>query len=86
MFKFFKKEIDKEITGKVERIGILPSSEYQLRYVFTFEDNEKMYHCFIDMSYTNVYEICLTKVGDELSFSYDEKNCINIKSFKNNSI
>lgn len=38
MFKFFKKEINKEITGKIERIGILPTSEHGLRYVLMIQN------------------------------------------------
>lgn len=76
----------KEMTGKIERIGILPTSELQLRYVLTIQNSKLNFICFTDISYNNVYDICLAKIGDKVSFNYNKKNEIKMSSFKNMSI
>lgn len=83
MFNFLQKKYSNKISGKVERMGISPGSEFSLYCLFKLVDCPIVFECYLSRGYKKTNEIALTKEGDEISFSYDKNNKIDSDEFKN---
>lgn len=88
MFKFLQRQYPNKISGEIERIGILPSSEDSLNYVFKLVGCPIIFEFYVKRGNVNkgikkIHVIALTKEGDEIFFNYDKYNKVESDNFKN---
>lgn len=85
MFNLFKseKQVIEKITGKIERIGVLPNDTYTIVYIIKLQGVAKLFQCKMYGSSEKIHEAALTQENDEVTFMYDQNNRIQEHTFKN---
>lgn len=85
MFKKFWKIEYTQITGKVERMCVIPCNDTALTYLIKLQNNPQVFEVTIIRGSKNTNMVAFTKENDNVSFEYFNKSYVNAESFKNNT-